>query len=117
MQRYGIGDQELKLAKLLWANEGIGSGAVVTLCKDEFGWAKSTTYTMLRRICEHGLFQNQNSIVTALLSAEQYLARTAKEFLDDKFDSSLATFISIYTKHNRLSSKDKKALSELVSEK
>lgn len=117
MQRYGIGDQELKLAKLLWTNEGIGSGAVVTLCKDEFGWAKSTTYTMLRRICEHGLFQNKNSIVTAILSEEQYLARTAKEFLSDKFDASLTTFISIYTKHNRMSSKDKKALLELVSEK
>ncbi len=117
MQRYGIGDQELKLAKLLWANEGIGSGAVVTLCKDEFGWAKSTTYTMLRRICKHGLFQNKNSIVTAILSEDQYLARTAKEFLDDKFDSSLASFISIYARHNHLSSKDKKALTELVSVK
>lgn len=117
MQRYGIGDQELRLARLLWANEGIGSGAVVTLCKDEFGWAKSTTYTMLRRVCEHGLFQNQNSIVTSLLSEEQYLSRTAKEFLNDKFDGSLASFISIYAKHNHLSSKDKKALSELVSEK
>lgn len=117
MQRYGIGDQELKLAKLLWTNEGIGSGAVVALCKDEFGWAKSTTYTMLRRICEHGLFQNQNSIVTALLSEEQYLARTAKEFLGDKFNGSLTSFVSIYAKHNRVSSKDKKALLELVSEK
>lgn len=117
MQRYGIGDQELKLARLLWANEGIGSGAVVSLCKDEFGWAKSTTYTMLRRICEHGLFQNQNSIVTALLSEEQYLARTAKEFLNDKFNGSLTSFVSIYAKHNRVSSKDKKALLELVSEK
>lgn len=117
MQRYGIGDQELKLARLLWANEGIGSGAVVTLCKGHFGWAKSTTYTMLRRICKHGLFQNQNSIVTALLSEEQYLARTAKDFLSDKFNSSLATFISVYAKYNRMSSKDKKALSKLVSEK
>lgn len=117
MQRYGIGDQELKLAKLLWANEGIGSGAVVSLCKDEFGWAKSTTSTMLRRICEHGLFQNQNSIVTALLNEEQYLARTAKEFLSDKFNGSLTSFVSIYAKHNRVSSKDKKALLELVSDK
>lgn len=117
MQRYGIGDQELKLARLLWANEGIGFGAVVTLCKDEFGWAKSTTHTMLRRICEHGLFQNQNSIVTALLSEEQYLARTAFEFLNDKFEGSLTSFVSIYAKHNRVSSKDKKALLELVSEK
>lgn len=57
MQRYGIGEMEMKMAKLLWEREGIGSGAVVKLCAEEFGWAKSTTYTMLRRLCERGLFQ------------------------------------------------------------
>ena len=110
MQRYGIGDQELKLAKLLWANEGIGSGAVVTLCKEKLGWAKSTTYTMLRRISEHGIFKNEKSIVTSLLSEEEYLARTAKELLDDKFNGSLATFLSIYSKYNEISAKEIKSL-------
>lgn len=117
MQRYGIGDQELRLAKMLWAREGVRSGEVVTLCKEELNWAKSTTYTMLRRLCEHGLFKNENSRVYAVLTEEEYLGRTASELINDKFDGSLISFLKNYTSHNKLSSKDKKALTNLLSDK
>lgn len=114
MQRFGIGEMEMKMAKLLWDREGIGSGAVVTLCKEEFGWAKSTTYTMLRRLCEHGLFQNVNSIVTPVMSEEDYRAKIAVELVEDKFDGSLPEFVRIHLKHNKLSKKDKQKLLEII---
>ena len=112
MQRYGIGEQELKMARLLWAREGIGSGAVVKLCAIELNWKKSTTYTMLRRLCEHGLFQNVNSIVTPLMSEEQYLVRTGKDMVDDKFDGSLVEFVKAVLSKKELSDKER---DELVS--
>lgn len=117
MQRYGIGDQELRLAKMLWAREGVRSGEVVTLCKEELNWAKSTTYTMLRRLCEHGLFKNENCRVYAILTEEDYLARTATELVADKFNGSLTSFVKNYVSHNKLSAKDRKALTELLSSK
>ena len=110
MQRFGIGEMEMKMAKLLWGREGIGSGAVITLCKEEFGWAKSTTYTMLRRLCEHGLFQNENSIVTSVMSEEDYKSKIATELVEDKFYGSINEFIKIYLKHNKLSDADKNEL-------
>lgn len=102
MQRFGIGEKELEMARLLWEREGIGSGAVVKLCKEEFGWAKSTTYTMLRRLCEHGLFQNVNSIVTSVMSEEEYLGATAKKMIDDKFNGSLPEFVKYVLKEKQL---------------
>ena len=117
MQRFGIGEMEMKMAKLLWEREGIGSGAVVTLCKEEFGWAKSTTYTMLRRLCEHGLFKNEKSIVTYVLTEEQYFAQIATEFIDDKFNGSLNAFVESHIKHCGLSAKDKTSLVKLLSSK
>lgn len=114
MQRFGIGEQEFKMAKLLWDREGIGSGAVVKLCAEELGWAKSTTYTMLRRICEHGLFKNEKSIVTSLMSEEQYLAKVAVDMVDDKFGGSLPAFVATMIKKNGLSASDKKALLEVI---
>ena len=117
MQRYGIGDQELRLAKMLWEREGVRSGEVVALCKEELSWAKSTTYTMLRRLCEHGLFKNENCRVYAVLTEEEYLGRTATELVEDKFDGSLVSFVKNYASHNKLSAKDKKALTKLLSTK
>lgn len=114
MQRFGIGEMEMKMAKLLWAREGIGSGAVVTLCKEEFGWAKSTTYTMLRRLCEHGLFQNVNSVVTPVMSEDDYKAKVATELVDDKFGGSLTEFVRIIAVKSGLSAKDREQLKTLL---
>lgn len=114
MQRFGIGAQELKMARLLWEREGIGSGAVVKLCAEEMGGKKSTTYTMLRRLCEHGLFQNVNSIVTSVMSEEDYNAKVATDLVNDKFDGSIQEFVSLVKKYRGISSKEKKELLELL---
>ena len=114
MQRFGIGEMEMKMAKLLWDREGIGSGAVVKLCAEEFNWKKSTTYTMLRRLCEHGLFQNVNSVVTSVMSEEEYKAKVGAELINDKFDGSLPLFVASFTKHHKLSEKDRKELLAII---
>ena len=114
MQRFGIGAQELKMARLLWEREGIGSGAVVKLCAEEMGWKKSTTYTMLRRLCEHGLFRNVNSVVTSVMSEEDYNASMAEDMVNDKFGGSLLEFVSLVKKYRGISAKEKKELLELL---
>ena len=114
MQRFGIGEMELKMARLLWDREGIGSGAVVTLCKEEFGWAKSTTYTMLRRLCEHGLFKNEKSIVTAVMTEEDYRASVATEMVNDKFNGSLPLFVKTVLLKKKLTAAEKKELEKLL---
>ena len=115
MQRFGIGEMELKMARLLWNREGIGSGEVVKLCAEEFGWKKSTTYTMLRRLCEHGLFQNVKSIVTSVMSEEQYKAKVAKDLIDDKFGGSIADMVAVVIEYYGISDKDREMLTEILS--
>ncbi len=114
MQRYGIGEQEMKFARLLWEREGIRSGEAVKLCEEELGWKKSTTYTMLRRLCQHGLFQNVNSIVTSVMSEEEYKAKVGEDMINDKFDGSLPAFVAAFVKRNNLSAKEKKELVAVI---
>ena len=63
-----LGTMEMRFAELIWANAPIGSGELVKLCEKELSWKKSTTYTMLRRLCQRGLFQNVDSVVSVLLT-------------------------------------------------
>lgn len=114
MQRFGIGEMEMKMAKLLWEREGVGSGVVVKLCAEEFGWKKSTTYTMLRRLCEHGLFQNVNSIVTSVMSEEQYKAKVAKDMIGDKFEDSIAEMVATVVKYHGMPDKDWERLEDML---
>lgn len=114
MQRFGIGEKELAMAKLLWEREGICSMEVIKLCAEEFGWAKSTTFTMLKRLCEHGLFQNVNSVVTPVMSEDDYRAKVATDLVNDKFNGSLVEFLRIVANNKGLSNEDREELKKML---
>ena len=84
----------------------IGSGELVKLCEQELQWKKSTTYTVLKKLCEHGIFQNENGTVTSLLSQEGYNAVQSEKFVEDTFDGSLPAFLAAFTTRKSLSEKD-----------
>lgn len=116
MQRFGVGKKEMEFARLLWERGEVPSGETVRLCAEAFGWKKSTTYTCLRRLCERGLFQNVNCIVTPLMTEEEYVVSVAEELLKDKFDGSLPAFIETVTKYYALSEKDRDELRKIIEE-
>ena len=75
MAHYGIGDMELRFAKLLWKNEPITTRELVKLCEQELNRKKSTVFTVLRRLCGCGMFQNIDCVVTALMSQDEYMSK------------------------------------------
>ena len=94
MQEYSLGAIETRFAELIWKNEPGSSGRQVQLCQQELGWKKSTTYTVLRRLCDKGLFRNADGQVTALLNREAFYARQSKAFVETAFGGSLSGFLA-----------------------
>ena len=72
MKDYKSAEGELKFAELVWDKEPIKSGDLVCFCKENFSWKKSTTYTVLKKLCLKGILENNNSIVTSVISKEEY---------------------------------------------
>ena len=106
MDSYKLGIVEQKFAELIWKNEPISSGELVKLCLKELDWKKSTTYTVLKKLCEKGIFQNINGMVTSLISKDEFFALQSKNFVDETFDGSLPAFIAAFTKKQKLSKKE-----------
>lgn len=92
-----LGAIEARFADLIWHNEPISSGELVKLCQQELTWKKPTTYTVLRRLCERGLFQNENSVVTSCISRQEFYARQSEKFVEETFDGSLPAFIAAFS--------------------
>lgn len=86
MNEHTLGAMELRFAELIWAHAPITSGELVRLCAAAFGWKKSTTYTMLRRLCQRGLFQNDGGTVSACMSEAEFRAMQCERFVSDAFD-------------------------------
>ena len=106
MEERKLGSVELRFAELIWENAPISSGELVKLCARELEWKKSTTYTVLKKLCEQGLFQNQGGTVTVLVSRQDYQARQSKQFVADTFSGSLPAFLAAFAQGAPLSQKD-----------
>ena len=101
MEERKLGPVELRFAELIWENAPISSGELVKLCARELEWKKSTTYTVLKKLCEQGLFQNQGGTVTVLVSRQDYQARQSKQFVADTFSGSLPAFLAAFAREHR----------------
>ena len=106
MDNYKLGFVEQKFAELIWQNEPISSGELVKLCLKELEWKKSTTYTVLKKLCEKGIFQNDNGTVISLISKDDFFALQSKNFVDETFEGSLPAFIAAFTKKQTLTEKE-----------
>ena len=116
MENYKLGVMETKFACLIWDNAPIPSGELVKLCEKELDWKKSTTYTMLRRLCDRGIFQNTDGMVSALLSRQKLNALQSEQFVRDTFDGSLPKFLAAFSTGTRLSESEIEALQEIINQ-
>lgn len=114
MKFYKLTDAESKLAEIIWQDAPISSAELVRLCQERFEWKKSTTYTMLKRLEEKHLFENQNGTVIAILTKEDYEEEQSKQFVSHTFEGSLPKFLTAFTRHKRLSENELVALQQLI---
>lgn len=102
MEDYKLGAMETRFAELMWENEPIASGELVKLCEKELGWKKSTTYTMLRRLCQREIFKNEEAVITSVISKAEFHSLQSEQFVEETFNGSLPQFLAAFTLRNKL---------------
>ncbi len=113
---YGMTESEEKLANLIWVNEPVGSGDLVKICEKELGWKKSTTYTMLKKVIEKGVFRNIDAEVSSVLTKEKYNAKQSIQFVENTFSGSLPRFLTAFVSGKKISKKQAEELKNLIDE-
>ena len=109
-----LGEIQEQFAEIIWENEPIASGQLVKIADVRLGWKKSTTYTVLRKLCEKGLFQNIDGIVTSIISKEEFDGVKSSKFVDDNFAGSLPSFIAAFASRKKLSPKDVDEIQKMI---
>lgn len=109
-----LGVVESRFADIIWQNEPLTSNELVKLAQKELTWKKSTTYTILKRLCERGIFQNENGTVSSLISKEEFFAVQSEKFVDETFDGSLPAFLTAFSRRKKLSSSEIEELETLI---
>ncbi|MCQ2495152.1 MAG: BlaI/MecI/CopY family transcriptional regulator [Lachnospiraceae bacterium] len=111
-----LGIVESQFADMIWDHAPVSSSELVHLAQDAFGWKRTTTHTVIKRLCEKGLFVNNNGIISTVLAKEDFYAQMSKEFVDTNFNGSLPYFVSCFTKNAKLSKNDIDLIRSLLKE-
>jgi len=109
-----IFESEYRFCQILWAHEPIKSTELAKLCNEKLGWSKTTTYTVIKRLCDRGAIQNENTIVTSLVSRDEVQAAEIDELLEKKFGGSLPAFLAAFTRHQTLSQEEVDAVQAMI---
>lgn len=115
MSDYQMGTVEAKFADIIWAREPVSSSELVKIAAEEFDWKKSTTYTVLKRLCEKGIFKNDGGNVTSVITKEEFYAARSEQFVEETFGGSLPAFIAAFTKRKTLSKSELDELRRMVT--
>lgn len=112
--QFKLADGEYKFANIIWENEPINSTALVKLSLEQLGWKKATTYTVLRKLCEKGILQNENAMVTSLVKKEQVLKFESESLLEKNFGNSLPAFLAAFLQDKELTKKEAEEIKKMI---
>ena len=102
MAEIQLGVIEARFADMIWEREPVTSSELVKLAAKAFTWKRTTTHTVLKRLCEKGLFENNNGTVTSLISRSQFYSMQSRKFVENTFDGSLPAFLAAFTQNSKL---------------
>lgn len=114
MTEFKAGSAEGRFAELIWEHEPVSSGQLAKLGEAEFGWKKTTSFTVLKRLCDRGIFQNDSGTVTALVSREAYYAQCSEQIVQERFGGSLPAFLTAFGTRRRLSDREVEELKQII---
>ena len=114
MEDMKLGLVETKFAEIIWEGEPMTSRTLVEICARELGWKKSTTYTVLKKLCDRGIFQNREGTVSSLISKEDFYAMQSEKFVEETFEGSLPAFLAAFTKRKNLTPEEIREIRAMI---
>lgn len=97
-----LGTVGAKFADIIWQNEPLHSRELAKLCEEQLCWKRPTAYTVLRKLCERGIFKNEGGTVSAVLTRQEFYGMQGEKFVEEAFEGSLPAFIAAFTRRKAL---------------
>lgn len=116
MNELQMGEVESRFADIIWKNEPLSATTLAKKSEEAFGWKKTTSYTVLKRLCDKGIFKNEKGQVTNVISREEYYSRKSEKFVEESFGGSLPAFLAAFTKRKSLSNEEIAVLRRMIEE-
>ncbi len=107
-------ESEYRFCLIMWELEPISCAQIAKVCKERLEWSRTTTYTVIKRLCERGVIANNDSVISSLVSKDEVQLAELDEMLEKRFENSLPAFIAAFAKRQRLSQEDIEEIQKII---
>ncbi len=114
MKDFELGAIQERFAGIVWDNEPVSSGELAKICEKELNWKRPTTYTVLRKLCEKGILQNDNGTVSSLISREEFYSAKSERIVEDSYKGSLPAFVASFVSRKTLSAEEADEIQKMI---
>lgn len=114
MENFRLGTIESHFADIVWQNAPISTKQLIPICEKELNWKRTTTYTVLKKMCERGIFKFENSTVSVLISRDEFYSIQSEKFIDEMFKGSLPAFIAAFASRKNLTAEEREGIRNML---
>ena len=114
MKDFELGAIQERFADIVWEHEPIPSGELAKLCEKALNWKRPTTYTVLRKLCEKGLLQNREGIVTSLIPREEFYSAKSEQIVEESYRGSLPAFVAAFISRKTISAQEAEEIQKMI---
>ena len=114
MEEMRLGVMEEKFADIVWAHAPLTTRQLVNICAEELNWARTTTYTVLKKLCDRGMAKMEHGLVTSLVTKDEFHAVISEKFVNRHFQGSLPSFVAAFTSRKELSAEEVAQIREMI---
>lgn len=114
MEEIKLGMVESRFADIVWKNAPLKTKELISICETELNWKRTTTYTVLKKLCDKGIFKTENSLITVLISRNEFYSIQSEQFVDDTFGASLPAFLAAFTSRKKPTEKELEEIKRMI---
>ena len=117
MRVWSLGEVESHFVNIVWAHQPLSTRELIGICEKELNWKRTTTYTVLKKMCDRGLFVLENGVVSQKITREAFFAQQSQRFVEEAFGGSLPAFVLSFAEGKNLTEEERALLMKLISQK
>ena len=111
-------DSELKVMETLWKEGDLTAGQISKILKEEIGWNRNTTYTVIKKCIEKGAIERiePKFVCKAIITKEEVQAYETEELIDRMFDGSKKDFFAALLSQKSLKPDELQELKDMINQ-
>ncbi len=109
-------DSELKVMDVLWREGDTTARYIAGVLKEEVGWNKNTTYTLIKRCIKKGAIERSEPNFRALIPKEEVQEAETQELINRVYDGSADKLFAALLSRKQLSPEQICRLKQMVEE-